>query len=75
MRSASPPAPSTSDWKLIKFWAGPHELFDLSKDLGEEKNLAPDMPEKVEELDALLLKQLVAGEANLPRKNPDHAAR
>jgi len=60
------------NWKLIKFWAGPHELFDLSKDLGEENDLASAMPEKVKQLDALLVKQLEAGEAKLPKKNPDY---
>ena len=29
------------------------------------------MPEKVTELDALLMKRLAAGDAKLPRKNPD----
>lgn len=58
------------NYKLIKFWAGPHELFDLSKDLGETRNLAAEMPEKVVELDALLLKRLQETGAKLPRKNP-----
>lgn len=60
------------DWKLIKFWTGGYELFDLSKDLREEKNLASDMPEKVKELDAILMKRLAAGKAKLPRKNPNY---
>ena len=63
------------NYKLIKFWAGPHELYDLSKDLGEKNNLAPEMPEKVKELDALLVKQLVSGEAKLPKKNPDYVGK
>ncbi len=57
--------------KLIKFWAGPSELFDLSTDLGEKNNLAATMPEKVTELDALLLKRLMETEAKLPQRNPD----
>lgn len=60
------------DWKLIKFWAGPFELFNLANDLGEKKNLASEMPGKVEELDALLVKRLQADGAKLPRKNPDY---
>jgi hypothetical protein len=32
------------------------QLFDLEKDLGETKNLAAEMPEKVKELQALLAK-------------------
>jgi len=60
------------DWKLIKFWAGSHELFNLSTDLAEKKNLAPDMPEKVRQLDSILMKRLTADQAKLPRKNPDY---
>ena len=60
------------DWKLIKFWTGGYELFDLSKDLGEKKNLAPDMPEKVRQLDSILMKRLSADQAKLPRKNPNY---
>lgn len=63
------------DWKLIKFWAGPFELFNLSQDIGEKKNLAEDHPEKVKELDTLLLKRLKADSAKLPRPNPDFVAR
>jgi hypothetical protein len=33
------------------------------------------MPEKVKELDTLLVNQLQAGEAKLPKKNPDFAAK
>ena len=50
------------DWKLIvtnadskKGKAGQTELFNLADDLGESKNLAPDMPEKVAELRKLLV--------------------
>jgi arylsulfatase A-like enzyme len=60
------------DWKLIKFWTGSYELYNLADDLGEQKNLAPAMPEKVGELDALLMKRLRADQAKLPRKNPDY---
>jgi arylsulfatase A-like enzyme len=63
------------DWKLIKFWAGPHELYNLAADLGEAKNLAAEMPEMVKELDTLLVKQLVAGEARLPRENPAYTGK
>ena len=60
-------------WKLIKFWAGDDELFDLESDLGEEKNLAGDMPDKVAKLDAILMENLAAQEAKLPRENPEYA--
>ena len=58
------------DLKLIKYWTGGYELFDLSTDLSEENNLADKMPEKVKQLDAVLMKRLAAGNAKLPRKNP-----
>ncbi len=59
------------DWKLIKYWVGTHELYDLKKDLSEEHDLARELPDKVKELDALLLKALAEQEAKLPVANPD----
>ena len=58
------------DWKLIKFWEGIYELYDLKNDLSESTNLAAEMPEKVKELETILLKQLEETEAKLPRENP-----
>ena len=63
------------NWKLIKFWEGIYELYDLEKDLGETKNLADAMPEKVRELDAALLKRLKADGAKLPKPNPDYSGK
>lgn len=60
------------DWKLIKFWAGNNELYNLADDLGEQNNLAKKNPEKAAALDALLVKRLKATEAKLPRPNPDY---
>jgi len=42
------------DWKLIKTTSATLELYDLSKDIGEAKNLAPDRPEVIMELMPLL---------------------
>jgi hypothetical protein len=45
------------DWKLVKKKVKGkiiRELYDLSKDLGEKKDLAETMPKMVEELDQLL---------------------
>jgi arylsulfatase A len=43
------------NFKLVKTWKGNQlELFDLSKDIGEENNLAETMPDKVKELDEKL---------------------
>ncbi len=58
------------DWKLIKFWEGVHELYDLQSDLGETTNLAESMPGKVEELESELLSKLTEQEAKLPIANP-----
>jgi len=61
------------DWKLLKRYAGKpeFELFNLTKDLSEKKDLAPDMPEKVKELDAKLTAALKAQGAKIPRPNPN----
>lgn len=58
-------------WKLIKFWEGIYELYDLDKDLGETKNLADLMPGVVRELEQELLARLRKDEAKLPRPNPE----
>jgi len=63
------------DFKLIKFWEGIYELYDLKKDLGETKNLAGSMPDKVRELDAVLLKRLKADGAKLPKPNPEYSGK
>ena len=62
------------DWKLLKRYAGKpeFELFNLAKDLSEKKDLAPDMLEKVKDLDAKLAAALKAQGAKMPRKNPNH---
>ena len=59
------------NWKLIKFWEGIYELYDLDKDLGETKNLADLMPEVVRELEQELIARLRKDEAKLPRPNPE----
>ncbi|MEZ4775127.1 MAG: sulfatase [Bacteroidia bacterium] len=45
----------SGDWKLIKWYEGPeYELYNLTQDMSEKQNLAPTMPQKVEEMDQLL---------------------
>jgi arylsulfatase A-like enzyme len=39
------------DWKLVAAHNEPWELYDLSRDRGETRNLASEMPEKVRELE------------------------
>jgi len=41
------------DWKLVAAKGDPWELYDLSKDRGESKNLAAEQPEKAREMEAL----------------------
>lgn len=59
--------------KLIEFLEdGRLELYDLSKDLGEQENLVASLPEKASELQVKLsnLRRLVG--ARLPVLNPDY---
>jgi len=43
------------DWKLIEFWEYDDvELYDLSKDIGEQNDLSSQHPEKVRELQLAL---------------------
>jgi len=72
--------PSTSvrkgKWKLIRVYGeGPnrshgYELYDLADDVGETKNLAPAMPVKVKQLDALITQYIKDTGAILPILNP-----
>jgi arylsulfatase A-like enzyme len=64
------------DWKLIRiFHHGPdmahdYRLYNLKDDIGEKKNLAAAMPEKVHELDALIERHLQDAHAVVPVVNP-----
>ena len=56
------------DWKLVKKKVKGkiiRELYDLSKDLGEKKDLAETMPKMVEELDQLLEQHAASIAGNL----------
>ena len=44
------------DWKLVADHAKPWELFDLSKDRSETKNLAASYPDKVKEMEQAWIK-------------------
>lgn len=60
-------------YKLIRFYeAGTQHLFDLSKDIGEQNDLAEHMPEKVKELDRRLDEYLNSVNAQMPQPNPDY---
>ena len=66
----------SGDFKLIRLYeTGPnhpdlHELYNLREDIGETKNLAAQMPEKVKELDALIDAFLKDTNALTPKPNP-----
>jgi len=70
------------DWKLIRRFTerpgdyeGVHELFNLKDDLGETKNLAAQMPEKVKALDALIDAFVKDTGALYPKPNPAYKAK
>jgi len=62
-------------WKLIEFFdTGPSrlELYNLQDDIGESKDLAARMPDKVRELKRKLVAWRESVNARLPKKNPDY---
>jgi arylsulfatase A-like enzyme len=72
--------PSTSvrlgDWKLIRFYCANvdqtdrWELYNLRDDVGETKDLAAEMPDKVAQLRPLMDRFLADTEAVVPQPNP-----
>jgi arylsulfatase A-like enzyme len=69
--TAGPMAVRQGPWKLImpgpKAKGGPM-LFNLADDLGEQKNLATTMPDKVKELRVLLTKRRSEKQTRPPTK-------
>jgi|MDTC01.3.fsa_nt_gb arylsulfatase A-like enzyme len=57
-------------WKLIKFWDGPMELYNLQRDPSEANDMADRQKERVQAMNAQLMKELSDQEAKLPRINP-----
>ena len=62
------------DYKLIKFYEGINELYDLKNDIGEKHNLADAKPKLVKQLNARLMAGLKRMGARIPRPNPDYQA-
>lgn len=60
------------DYKYLTFFDGRKELYDLSDDIGEKKNLADANPELCKQLDALLMADLKRKNAHIPIKNPNY---
>ncbi|MCL5271641.1 MAG: sulfatase-like hydrolase/transferase [bacterium] len=64
------------DWKLIRCYCDSsrqtdrYELYNLKDDIGETKNLADAMPDRVKELDALIARFLRETKAVIPIPNP-----
>lgn len=55
------------DWKLIYYHRDERmELFNLTDDIGEKRNLVEDQPEKTKELAIALSEHLIAVEAQMP---------
>jgi arylsulfatase A-like enzyme len=79
---AKPPGVTVraGDFKLIRWFEtggkfpDKHELYNLREDLGESKNLARQMPDKVRELDGLIDGFLKDTGATYPRPNPAYRA-
>lgn len=64
------------DWKLIRRFESHHEypevreLYNLKDDIGETKNLAKEMPDKVKAMDALIDQFVKDTGALYPKPNP-----
>ncbi len=64
------------DWKLMEFLEdGRLELYNLSRDIGESKNLVLEMPEKAKELHDRLVAWRTELNAPMPTKNDGSAAK
>jgi acetyl esterase/lipase len=65
------PAPGSGGWGNGGDQSQPVQLYNLADDLGETKNLAAAMPEKVTEMKGLLEKLITDGRSTLgaPQKN------
>ncbi len=60
------------DLKLIRIYeTGTLKLFNIAHDPGERRDLAQDMPDKVQELNRLLTDYLAAVSAQMPTPNPN----
>jgi len=61
----------SGDYKLIHFYeTDKNELYNLSKDIGEQYDLAETFLDKKEELYSKLMNWLKETDASLPRENP-----
>lgn len=62
------------DWKLMEFFEdGRLELYNLKDDIGEQKNLATENPDKTKELHAKMIAWRESIKAPMPTKNEPKA--
>ena len=59
-------------WKLIKWYEGGHELYNLAEDLSEFHNRSAELPDKTAQLETQLMAELKRVGAKLPRPNPNY---
>lgn len=57
------------DWKLIRWYEGRHELYNLRSDLSEQNDVSQQHPDIVTKLDDMLTIELQRTGARLPRAN------
>jgi len=62
----------SGDWKLIKWYEGGFELYNLKNDISEKINMAAAMASKVKELDRQLTAELSRIGAKMPKPNPNY---
>ncbi len=63
------------DWKLVHYHEDDRvELYNVAKDLGEQKDLAETKPKRTKEMKADLDRHLKAVDANMPFANPNFDA-
>jgi arylsulfatase A len=61
------------DWKLLEFFeTGALELYNLREDLGEQRNVAAQFPERAQALHAALKSWRASVNARMPEPNPNH---
>ncbi|MGV3661387.1 MAG: sulfatase [Prosthecobacter sp.] len=65
----------SGEWKLMEFFEDSRlELYNLKQDIGEQKNLATEMPDKAKELHAKMLAWREAIKAPMPTPNTPKSA-
>jgi len=61
------------DYKLIEFFEDNHlELYNLREDIGEDRNLAADQPDRAREMQGMLARWLSQVGARIPQPNPNY---